>query len=130
MDAAAASSAGWIFYDASCGVCGRWVPRWAPWLAKRGISVAALQEPWVGERTGLTRSALLSDITLLLADGTTLRGADVYRYLLRSSPWTRPMALLAVTPAFRQLFDAAYRAFARHRYTVSRVCRLDPPASR
>jgi predicted DCC family thiol-disulfide oxidoreductase YuxK len=128
--AVATATGGWIFYDASCGVCGRWVPRWAPWLAARGIAVAALQEPWVGERTGLTRDQLLADITLHLKDGATLRGADAYRYLLRSSLWTRPLALLAATPGFRGLFDAAYRAFARHRYAVSRICRLDPPTTR
>jgi predicted DCC family thiol-disulfide oxidoreductase YuxK len=121
---------GWIFYDASCGVCGRWVPRWAPWLAERGITAAALQEPWVGERTGLTREQLLSDVTLLLPGGATLRGANAYRHLLRSSVWTRPLAWVSAVPGFRQLFDAAYRAFARHRYDVSRVCRLDPPAIR
>jgi predicted DCC family thiol-disulfide oxidoreductase YuxK len=126
----ATAKTGWIFYDASCGVCGRWVPRWAPWLAARGIAVAPLQESWVGTRTGLSRAQLLADITLLVNDGATLRGADAYRYLLRSSRWTRPLALLTVTPGFRQLFDAAYRSFARHRYAVSRVCRLDPPATR
>ena len=126
----AAVSGGWIFYDASCGVCGRWVPRWAPWLALRGIGVAPLQEPWVGERTGLTRAQLLSDVTLLLPGGGTLRGADVYRHLLRSSVLTRPLAWLSAVPGLRQLFDAAYRAFARRRYAVSSVCRLDPPAIR
>ena len=126
----ARATTGWIFYDATCGVCGRWVPRWAPWLAARGIAVAPLQEPWVGERTGLTRAQLLADVTLLLKDGATLRGADAYRYLLRTGFWTRPLAAVAAVPGLRQLFDAGYRAFARHRYTVSRVCRLDPPASR
>jgi predicted DCC family thiol-disulfide oxidoreductase YuxK len=87
---------GWVFYDGTCGICGRWVPRWTPWLAARGLAVAPLQEA----------------------------------YLMRSSPWTRPVAWLVGLPPFRQLFDAAYRAFARHRYAVSRVCRLDPPTSR
>lgn len=121
---------GWVFYDGTCGICGRWVPQWAPWLEARGLAVAPLQEPWVVERTGLTLTQLLDDITLLLHDGSTRRGADAYRYLMRSSAWTRPIAWLASLPPFRQLFDAAYRAFARHRYAVSRVCRLQPPISR
>lgn len=121
---------GWVFYDGTCGICGRWVPQWAPWLEARGLAVAPLQEPWVVERTGLTLTQLLDDITLLLHDGSTRRGADAYRYLMRSSAWTRPIAGLASLPPFRQLFDAAYRAFARHRYAVSRVCRLQPPISR
>ena len=82
------------------------------------------------ERTGLTSAQLLDDITLLLEDGTTRRGADAYRSLMRSSLWTRPFAWLVALPPFRQLFDAAYRAFARHRYAMSRVCRLQPPISR
>ena len=85
---------GWVFYDGTCGICGRWVPRWAPWLAARGLAVAPLQEPWVVERTGLSRTELLDDITLLLHDGSTRRGADAYRYLMRSSAWTRPIAWL------------------------------------
>ena len=45
--------------------------------------------------------------------------------------WARPLYLLAVAPGLRGLFDLGYRTFARHRYDVSRVCRLEqkPPAA-
>ena|SRR2546425_12378338 len=75
---------GWVLYDGGCGVCARWVPCWARTLAGLGLGIAALQEPWVRARLELAPDALLSDIRLLLADGTQLAGADVYRYVMRS----------------------------------------------
>jgi predicted DCC family thiol-disulfide oxidoreductase YuxK len=119
----------WILYDARCGICGRWVPRWAPTLGRVGIGVAPLQDAAMQARTGLDEAALLEDVTLTLDDGRVLRGAEVYREVLRRLPWTRWIAWVAAVPGPRHLFDATYRAIARHRYAVSRACRLDPPLS-
>lgn len=63
---------GWVLYDGACGVCSRWVPFWAPTLARLGLEVAPLQWPWVGQRLGLAPDALVSDLRRLLADGTHL----------------------------------------------------------
>jgi predicted DCC family thiol-disulfide oxidoreductase YuxK len=120
---------GWILYDAQCGVCGRWVPRWAPALSRVGIGVAPLQDPAMRARTGLDEAALLEDVTLAFADGRFLRGADVYRALLARLWWASWVARLASLPGARHLFDAVYRTLARHRYAVSHACRLDPPLS-
>jgi predicted DCC family thiol-disulfide oxidoreductase YuxK len=115
---------GWVLYDDSCGFCRRWVPFWAPMLRTRGYDIAALQTPWVRERLRVTEELLLEDILLLLAEGGLVRGADVYRRLLRSIWWAYPLGVLADLPGLRTLFDRAYRAFARNRYCVSRVCYL------
>ena len=40
----------WVLYDGACGFCSRWVPFWKNTLAKRGLGIASLQEPWVVER--------------------------------------------------------------------------------
>jgi predicted DCC family thiol-disulfide oxidoreductase YuxK len=118
--------AGWVLYDAACGVCGRWVPFWAPTLAKVGLGVAPLQADWVGERLALTPELRLADIRILLRDGGQVAGADVYRYVLRRVWWAYPAWLLAVTPGIRWLLDRAYRAFADRRMRISAACHIHP----
>ena len=120
--------AGWVLYDASCGICARWVPFWAPTLRRLGLATAPLQAPGVLERTGLTPPELLEDLRLLHADGRMTSGADVYRFVLRRRWWAYPLYLLSVTAGGRQLFDWGYRTFARHRRAVSAACGLGPPA--
>lgn len=117
---------GWILYDGACGVCGRWVPFWAPTLSRVRLGTAPLQSAWVRERLTLSDEELLADVTLLLRDGGVVRGADTYRFAMRRIWWARPLYLLSITPGLRALFDLGYRTFARHRYDVSRACRLEP----
>jgi uncharacterized protein len=125
---------GWVLYDGACGVCSRWVPFWAPTLARLGLEIAPLQTGWVAERLRLPSDMLVTDLRLLLSDGAQLAGADVYRYVMRRLWWTYPFYLLATTPGLRRLFDAAYRAFADNRQGVSAACRIDarlaPPVRR
>jgi predicted DCC family thiol-disulfide oxidoreductase YuxK len=118
---------GWILYDQSCGFCARWVPFWGPWLKRQGYGFRALQDPWVAQQTGLQSEDLLQDIRLIMQDGQIVCGADVYRQVLASSRWTRPIALLTRLPLLKQTFDGGYRLFARHRYRVSEACGWTPP---
>jgi uncharacterized protein YqjF (DUF2071 family)/predicted DCC family thiol-disulfide oxidoreductase YuxK len=119
---------GWVLYDSACGVCSRWVPFWAPTLARLGLEIAPLQTPWVAERLRLPSDVLLGDLRLLLSDGAQLAGADVYRYVLRRLWWAYPFYLLTTTPGLRRLFDGGYRMFADNRHRVSAACRIDAPA--
>ena len=121
----------WVLYDGACGFCSRWVPFWKGTLAKRGIGIATLQEPWVVERLeakGVATENLLDDLRILVAgSGNVIPGADAYRWAFRRIWWATPLWLLSVTPGFRRLFDRGYRAFAENRYRVSKACRLDSP---
>jgi uncharacterized protein YqjF (DUF2071 family)/predicted DCC family thiol-disulfide oxidoreductase YuxK len=117
---------GWVLYDAGCGVCARWVPFWAPTLARLGLGVAPLQAPWVAPRLAVSPDALLRDIRLLRRDGQQLAGADVYRYVMRRLWWAYPLYVLAAAPGLRRLFDRSYRAFADHRSRISGACNLRP----
>jgi len=117
---------GWVLYDGGCGACARWVPYWAPTLARLGLAVAPLQEPWVASRLALSPDALLTDIRLLFHDGRQLAGAAVYRYVMRRLWWAYPLYLLSIIPGLRQLFDGAYRVFADHRSRISAACGLHP----
>ncbi len=124
MTATSATVDGWVLYDASCGACSRWVPFWAPTLARIGLGVASLQAPWVGEKLSVSTDELLADIRILFADGRQLAGADVYRYVMRRVWWALPVYLVAAAPGTRRVFDAAYRTFAKHRHQISATCRL------
>ena len=90
-----------------------------------GFDIAPLQAEWARDRLGLDASQLLADLLLLLNDGRVIRGADVYRYLMRRIGWAYPLWALSMSPGLRAIFDAGYRVFARNRYCVSHACRLD-----
>ena len=115
---------GWVLYDGDCGFCSRWVPFWEHTLARRGFRIAPLQADWVAEKFALSQDKLTADLRLLLAGGETRAGAAVYRYLMRRIWWATPLYLLSQLPILRNLFDAAYRAFADNRYWISRTCHL------
>jgi hypothetical protein len=117
---------GWVLYDGGCGVCTRWVPFWAPTLARLGLDIAPLEAPWVAPRLGVPPEALTADIRLLFRDGRQLAGADVYRYVTRRLGWAYPLYVLAVAPGSRRVFESAYRAFANNRLGISASCGLRP----
>ena len=57
------------------------------------------------ERLKASHEDLLFDLRLLLADGAQVRGADVYRYLMRRIWWAYPLFLLLAAPLLRNAFD-------------------------
>jgi predicted DCC family thiol-disulfide oxidoreductase YuxK len=116
---------GWILYDDSCGLCRRWVPFWETALKRRGFGIAPLQAEWVRVQLGLNDVELLQDLRLLLADGSSISGAEVYRYATRRIWWAWPVYLFSITPGFRSVFDWSYRKFAANRFRVSAACGLD-----
>ena len=115
---------GWVLYDGDCGFCSRWVPHWSGVLGRRGFAIAPLQAAWVGETMQMSIEELSTDVRLLFAAGEHLKGADVYRYLMRRIWWATPLWALAALPGLRLLFDAAYRRFADNRYRISRTCHM------
>jgi predicted DCC family thiol-disulfide oxidoreductase YuxK len=125
-EAAKPESRGWILYDESCGFCRRWVPFWEGALRRRGFAIAPLQSDWVRARLPGNEAELLRDLRLLLADGSSVCGPDVYRYAMRRIWWAWPGYLFSVTPGLRQVFDWGYRTFAANRYRVSSACGWSP----
>jgi predicted DCC family thiol-disulfide oxidoreductase YuxK len=118
----------WVLYDGACGVCSRWVPFWKGTLERRGIGIAALQEPWVAGRLaarGIHPENFLDDFRIVVEEtGDVIPGADAYRWALRRIWWAWPFWALSVTPGLGGFFDAAYRRFAESRYRVSKACRI------
>ena len=115
---------GWVLYDDSCGFCRRWIPFWEATLHRRGLGIAPLQAEWVRSRLSVSIEELLRDLLLLLDDGRLIRGADVYRYVMRRIWWAYPVFLFSLAPLGRQAFDWGYRTFARNRFRVSQACGL------
>jgi predicted DCC family thiol-disulfide oxidoreductase YuxK len=118
---------GWILYDDRCGFCRRWVPFWEGALRQRGFDVAPLQAEWVRARLNLSDEELLEDLRLLLADGSQVVDADVYRYATRLIWWAWAVYLFSVTPGLRPVFDWGYRTFARNRHRISSACGWHQP---
>ena len=115
---------GRILYDDSCGFCRRWIPFWQSALQRRGFSIAPLQSDWVRAKLQLSEVELLHDLRLLLADGSQIHGADVYRHATRRIWRAWPVYLFSVTPGLRYAFDWGYRTFAANRFRVSSACGL------
>lgn len=120
---------GWVLYDGPCGFCSRWVPHWAGVLDRAGFAIDTLQAQWVHERLHLSPEDLVADIRLILVNGDTRRGADVYRYVMQRIWWAWPIYVLTTVPGLRQVFDGAYRRFADNRYWISRTCHMPPNAT-
>jgi predicted DCC family thiol-disulfide oxidoreductase YuxK len=120
--------AGWVLYDADCGICTRLARFWSPTFSRLGFETAALQSTWVPERTGLPLAELLTDVRLLETDGTLVSGPNVYRYLMRRIWWAYPFYLLSKVPGLSHAFDWGYRTFARHRARISASCGLPGPS--
>jgi predicted DCC family thiol-disulfide oxidoreductase YuxK len=115
---------GWVLYDGQCSFCTGSVNRVRKILMRRGFVPEPLQSPWVNERLKLPESELLTDMRLLLKDGTLLNGADAYLYVMRRIWWTFPLGVIFALPGLKWLFARAYRKFAQNRYCIGGTCQV------
>ena len=105
----------WLFYDAECGFCTR-TARWlAPILARRGIAIAALQDPRVAALIGLPRVELMREIKLVMDDGTLTGGADAMFALAQEIWWAAPVVWFARFPGGMDAMHKWYRGVAERR---------------
>ena len=115
---------GWVLYDGHCGFCSRWVKFWEATIRRRGFAIAALEEPWVGEKLTMPYDELVRDIRLLTADGRLISEADVYLFVARRIWWAWPFYALFSLPGFNWMIHTGYRWFAKNRHYVSHACGL------
>ncbi len=119
-----------VLYDGTCAACTGGVKAMGKLLARRGFTHAPLQAAEATARLGaLPASNEDLEFTVVLANGDVVRGPNAYRYLLRKIVWARPLYWFSLLPGGRWLFDAGYRAFAKHRHRISRACGLDSKAT-
>jgi predicted DCC family thiol-disulfide oxidoreductase YuxK len=115
---------GWVLFDDACGVCRHWIQYFAGTLRRRGFEIAPLQSDWVNDKLKLSPDELFQDMRVMLVDGSSIAGADGYRYLMRRIWWAYPIYLVSLIPGLRQTFNWSYRKFADNRFRISRTCRL------
>jgi predicted DCC family thiol-disulfide oxidoreductase YuxK len=120
---------GQVYYDAACGICSNATLWLKPLFDHLHLAITPLQDPGAREKLNLAPDELLRDIRLLTLDGKQYAGADAYRYVMRRIPWLFPLYLFSITPLFRQLFNATYRAIADRRYRLSTVCHIRPKSN-
>lgn len=106
---------GWIFYDAGCPMCSRWVYRLQSILTRRGFRILPLQSPEASRRLHLSGPALLHEMHLLLADGRHVGGADAIVEIARQIWWAWPLWLISHIPGLMPLLRALYRTIAANR---------------
>jgi len=113
---------GWLFFDAECGFCTR-IARWlAPALERRGLALAALQDPRVGALLGMSGAELLRELRLLLTDGAQFGGADACVALAREIWWARPVVWLARVPGMMEVLRRGYARVAARRKCAAARC--------
>lgn len=113
---------GWLFFDADCGFCTH-IARWlAPMLARRGFSVAPLQDPRVGPLLGLSQLGLLRELRFLLSDGRLYGGADAVLAVARQIGWASPLLWLSYVPGVSGLLHRAYKWVAAQRNCSASGC--------
>ncbi len=106
---------GWFFFDAECKFCTR-IAQWlAPILERRGLAVAALQDPRVGVLLGLSRDELMREMQFLLSDGSRYGGADAAVALAREIWWGRPLLWISRIPGMMGILRKGYRSIAAQR---------------
>ena len=115
---------GWLFFDAECAFCTR-TARWLrPILERRGLAVAALQDPRVGALLGVPKTELLRELRFLLSDGRQFGGADAVLAVAREIWWGRPLVWLAAIPGMMGRLRRGYYWFAGRRSCAAMRCEI------
>jgi len=113
-----------LYYDGHCHFCLRAVQRLQRWDKRGALAYADIAAPGFDPAPlGVTLEALNTEMHARRADGTLLRGMDsiLEAHMLAGRAWlVWPLRI----PFLRPLFGAAYRAFARNRYRISRLAGL------
>jgi predicted DCC family thiol-disulfide oxidoreductase YuxK len=106
---------GWLFFDAECEFCTSIAKRLIGPMRRRGLAVAALQDPRVGALLGLSREELVSSLRFVSADGTRYSGTEAVFAVAREFWWARPLLWMSGIPGVRLTVRTMYRRMARRR---------------
>lgn len=113
---------GWLFFDADCKFCthtARWI---APFMQSRGMALAPLQDPRVGELLGLAHGDLMKEMQFLLSDGSRYGGADAAVALAREIWWAAPLVWISKIPGMMEVLRKGYRWIAARRKCAAAQC--------
>lgn len=99
---------GWLFFDAECLMCTRIARFLAGPMRRRGLAVAALQDPRVGVLLGLSHAELLRAVRFVSADGRKFSGADALLAVGREFWWAWPLVWVAKIPGILPAIRVGY----------------------
>lgn len=119
---------GLILFDGTCGTCSTVIGEKRRFFEKYGFSVAALQEPWVRDLTGIHEDTLLQAIHLYTAEGNIFQGVDFIAYLAERVWWLRPIGLVLKISFLRPFWQKMYDEVAKRRKCISQACGLQSRA--
>jgi predicted DCC family thiol-disulfide oxidoreductase YuxK len=113
---------GWLFFDAECKFCTRIARSLSPIMERRGMALAALQDPRVAELLGLSHDELMKEMQFLLSDGRRFGGADAAVELAREIWWAAPLVWVAKIPGAMEILRKGYRWIAARRSCAAAQC--------
>lgn len=117
---------GWIFFDATCGLCSESVRRWEKSLTKAGFDLIPLQSIQAEQMLNLPPKQTPNEIKLVTTQGQMLGGIEALAYLARYVWWAFPFHLVMKETFFRFLMVEIYQILAKHRRRISQTCGLKP----
>jgi predicted DCC family thiol-disulfide oxidoreductase YuxK len=118
---------GWLFFDAECAFCTQFARWLRPMLERRGLAVAALQDPRVGMLLGLPSQELLRELRFLLSDGRLYGGADAIVAVADAIWWAQPLVWIGRVPGLMVALRRVYRHFAARRNCAAARCTREQP---
>ena len=121
---------GWIFYDAECELCRRWVRRTQRVLGRRGFAFVPLQTAWARWVLHVSDEQLLKEMRVVLRNGGSFGGADAIVELAKHVWWAWPFAAIARIPVVREILRVIYGQVAARRKCLSHACSLPRSSGR
>jgi predicted DCC family thiol-disulfide oxidoreductase YuxK len=115
---------GYVFYDATCPICRKWVGRIHGPLARRGFHSVPLQAPWARKRLGLAEGEPPVEMKLLTRDGKICGGADALVRVAREIWWLWPFFVLGHIPGAKMSLQWIYVRVAANRPCDDGVCQI------
>lgn len=115
-----------LYYDGKCPFCAAEMARLAQWDRRQALAFTDIATPGFDPaHLGATMADLNAQLYGLTRDGRVLVGIDTMLAaytLVGKGVLVWPLRV----PGLRQLLAALYRAFARNRYTMSRLLGYKP----
>lgn len=111
-----------VFFDGDCPLCRREINVLRRWDRREKIRFTDISSPdFQAAAVGLTDETLMAQMHGRLADGTWLRGVEVFRRMYAAVGFG-PLVLLSRLPLVSQVLDWAYAVFARNRWRLTSRC--------
>jgi len=100
---------GWLFFDAECRFCTRIASFLRRPMRRRGLALAAMQDPRVPELLGIPPGQVKQAIHFVLTTGQRYMGADAVLAVARELWWGRPLIVISKVPGVLHAIRGLYR---------------------